>query len=79
MAPAGFFETASDRIRLRLSGDLQSVDSVRNTPIMAQRAQLSARRHRPRAARFHRAGGAGMRVQGKKPVGIAVAMNKAVT
>ena len=35
MAPAGLFETASDRIRLRLSGDLQSVDSVRNTPIMA--------------------------------------------
>ncbi|MDQ5918323.1 MAG: multidrug efflux pump, partial [Pseudomonadota bacterium] len=35
MAPAGFFETSSDRIRLRLNGDLQSLDSIRGVAINA--------------------------------------------
>ncbi|MFO1345127.1 MAG: efflux RND transporter permease subunit [Rhodocyclaceae bacterium] len=76
MAPAGFFETASDRIRLRLSGDLQSVDSVRNTPIMAngRSYRLGDIAHVRRG--FIEPAAPSMRVQGKEAVGIAVAMNK---
>ncbi|HNJ77069.1 MAG TPA: efflux RND transporter permease subunit, partial [Azospira sp.] len=76
MAPAGFFETASDRIRLRLSGDLLSLDSVRDTPIMA-----NGRSYRLGDIAYVRRGfiepaAPSMRVQGKEAVGIAVAMNK---
>ncbi len=35
MTPAGSFETASDRVYMRVSGDFESLDSVRNIPIRA--------------------------------------------
>ena len=76
MAPAGFFETESDRIRLRLSGDLRSVDSIRAVSIVANGrsyrlgdiAQVRRGFIEPPAPR--------MRVQGQEAVGIALAMNK---
>jgi multidrug efflux pump len=36
MADAGFFETASDRIRLRVSGSFESVEEIRAFPIHAE-------------------------------------------
>jgi multidrug efflux pump len=35
MAPAGAFETATDRVYLRVSGDFESLESIRNIPIRA--------------------------------------------
>ena len=35
MVPAGAFETASDRVYLRVSGDFESLDAIRNIPIRA--------------------------------------------
>jgi len=76
MAPAGFFETSSDRIRLRLSGDLQSIDSIRGLAIAAngRSYRLGDIAHVRRG--FVDPPGPAMRVQGKEAVGIALAMNK---
>ncbi len=74
MAPAGFFETTSDRVRLRVDGDLAGVDSVKATPVVANGrvyrlgdlADVKRGFVEPPAPR--------MRVQGRDAVGIAVAM-----
>ncbi len=76
MAPSGFFETASDRVRIRVSGDFTALESVRAIGIQA-------------GGRFFRLGDIAavkrgtidppaprMRVQGQPAVGIAIAMNK---
>ena len=76
MATAGFFETASDRVRLRVSGALTSVESVKALGVQV-------------AGQFFRLGDIAtvkrglidppaprMRVGGHAAVGIAIAMNK---
>ncbi|MEI7613957.1 MAG: efflux RND transporter permease subunit [Betaproteobacteria bacterium] len=76
MASAGFFETASDRVQLRVSGDFTSVDSVKGIGIRANGqlfrlgdiARVSTGFIDPPAPRMH--------VQGQPAVGIAIAMNK---
>jgi multidrug efflux pump len=76
MTPAGFYETPSDRVRLRVSGDFRSVASIREIGIQADgrlfRLGDIATIHRgfaePPAPR--------MRVQGQDAIGIAIAMNR---
>ena len=76
MAPSGFFETASDRVRIRVSGDFTSLESVQATGIQAggrlfrlgDIATVKRGFVDPPAPR--------MRVQGQPAVGIAIAMNK---
>ena len=76
MAPAGFFETPSDRIRLRVSGDLTSVESVSAIGVQAggklfrlgDIASVKRGLVDPPAPR--------MRVQGEPAIGVAIAMNK---
>ena len=76
MLSAGFYETASDRLRLRLSGDLESLESVRDLGIQAggrlfRLGDIATVRRDvadPPAPR--------MRVGGKPAIGIAVAMNR---
>ncbi len=76
MASAGFFETASDRVRLRVTGDFGSVESVRAIGVQAggkllrlgDIATVKRGYVDPPAPR--------MRVQGQHAVGIAIAMNK---
>ncbi|HPU81119.1 efflux RND transporter permease subunit, partial [Accumulibacter sp.] len=76
MTPAGFYETPSDRVRLRVSGDFRSVASIREIGIQADgrlfRLGDIATVHRgfaePPAPR--------MRVQGQDAIGIAIAMNR---
>ncbi len=76
MAPAGFFETASDRVRLRVSGDFTSVESVKAIGVQAggqffrlgDIATVTRGLVDPPAPR--------MRVQGQPAIGIAIAMNK---
>ena len=76
MAPSGFFETDSDRVRLRVSGDFTALESVRAIGIQAggrlfrlgDIAAVKRGNIDPPAPR--------MRVQGQPAVGIAIAMNK---
>ncbi len=76
MAAAGFFETASDRINLRVSGDFTSEDSVRATSVQAggrlfrlgDIALVKRGFTDPPAPR--------MRVHGEPAIGIAIAMVK---
>ena len=76
MASAGFFETATDRVRLRVSGEFTSLDSVRAIGVQAggkllrlgDIAKVSRGLIDPPAPR--------MRVQGQPAVGVAIAMNK---
>ena len=76
MTPAGFYETPSDRVRIRVSGDFESVESIREIGIEA-------------AGRLFRLGDIAevkrgladpptprMRVQGEDAIGIAIAMNR---
>ncbi|MBI4740228.1 MAG: efflux RND transporter permease subunit [Betaproteobacteria bacterium] len=76
MAPAGFFETASDRVRLRVSGQFSSLDSIRGIGLqsggrlfrLGDIATVSRGFVDPPAPR--------MRVQGQDAIGIAIAMNR---
>ncbi len=76
VASAGFFETANDRVRLRVSGGLDSLEGVRNLGVQAggrffrlgDIAQVRRALVDPPAPR--------MRVNGQPAIGIALAMNK---
>jgi multidrug efflux pump subunit AcrB len=76
MSPAGFYETPSDRVRIRVSGDFESLAHIREIGITA-------------AGRLFRLGDIAsvergfadpptprMRVQGQDAIGIGIAMNK---
>ena len=78
MVPSGFFETPTDRMRLRVSGDFTSEESVREIGVQA-------------AGQFFRLGDIAnvkrgyvdpptprMRVKGEPAVGVAIVMNKGV-
>jgi multidrug efflux pump len=76
MVAAGFFETESNRVRIRISGDLDSLASVRELGV-----QADGRLFRLGDIATIRRGLADpstprMRVRGQPAVGIAVAMNK---
>ena len=74
MTPTGFFETPSDRVQLRVSGEFESVEQIRQFPIHANGRTVKlgdiAEVHRgfadPSAPR--------MRFMGEDALGIAVAM-----
>ena len=76
MVPAGFFETTSDRVRLRVTGELDTVESVRVISVQAggklfrlgDLAEVRRGYVDPPAPR--------MRVAGEPAIGIAVAMSK---
>ncbi len=76
MASAGFFETESDRVRLRVSGEFTSEESVRALGVqvggqffrLGDIASVKRGYTDPPAPRMH--------VQGQPAVGIAIAMNK---
>ncbi|HPT49511.1 MAG TPA: efflux RND transporter permease subunit [Accumulibacter sp.] len=76
MTPAGFYETASDRVRIRVSGDFDSLESIREIGIQAgdrlfRLGDIASVRRGfadPPAPR--------MRVQGQDAVGVGIAMNK---
>lgn len=74
MASAGFFETASDRVHLRVTGDFTSLESVQGIGIRAngQLLRLGDIAHVRRG--FIDPPAPRMRVAGQPAVGIAVAM-----
>ncbi len=76
MTPAGSVETASDRIYLRVSGDFDSVESIRNIGIRANNRQFRL----GDIARVYRGyadpPSLKMRYQGKDAIGVAISMAK---
>lgn len=76
LTPSGYFDTASDRVRIRISGDFTSVEAIRNIGITANgkifRLGDVARIHRglsdPPSPR--------MRVGGQDAVGLGIVMSK---
>ena len=76
MAPAGFFETSSDRIRLRVSGELRSLETVRGITVAANGRSFRLGDIAHVRTGFIEPPAPRMRVQGQEAIGIAVAMNK---
>ena len=76
MASAGFFETDSDRVRLRVTGEFDSLESVRAIGIQAGGRQFRLGDIATVSRGFIDPPAPRMRVQGQPSVGIAIAMSK---
>jgi multidrug efflux pump len=76
VASAGFFETASDRIQVRVSGGLNSVDELKRLPLLAggKTVQLGDVAEIYRG--FSEPAQPRMRFMGENGIGIAVSMRK---
>lgn len=76
IASAGFFETPSDRIQLRVSGQLHSVDELKQLPLLVngQTIQLADVAEVYRG--FSEPAQPRMRFMGENGIGIAVSMRK---
>ncbi len=76
VANAGFFETRTDRIQLRVSGQIQSVDELKQMPLLVggQTIQLSDVAEVYRG--FSEPAQPRMRFMGENGIGIAVSMRK---
>jgi multidrug efflux pump subunit AcrB len=76
MTPAGFYETPSDRVRIRVSGDFESVDSIREIGIQAGGRLFRLGDIATVERGFADPPTPRMRVQGQDAIGIGIAMNK---
>ena len=76
MTPAGFYETPSDRVRLRVSGDFRSVASIREIGIQADGRLFRLGDIATVRRGFAEPPAPRMRVQGQDAIGIAIAMNR---
>ncbi|KFB67109.1 efflux RND transporter permease subunit [Candidatus Accumulibacter vicinus] len=76
MTPAGFYETPSDRVRIRVSGDFKSLESIREIGIQADGRLFRLGDIATVERGFADPPTPRMRVQGQDAIGIAIAMNK---
>lgn len=76
MTSAGFFETNSDRVRLRVSGEFDSLASVREIGVQSGGRIFRLGDIATVTRGFIEPAQPGMRVQGLPAIGIAIAMNK---
>ena len=76
MTPAGFYETPSDRVRIRVSGDFESVASIREIGIQAGGRLFRLGDIATVERGFADPPSPRMRVQGQDAIGIGIAMNK---
>ncbi len=74
VVPAGFFETASDRVQLRVSGAFRSVDELREFPIRAGDRTVRLGDIATVERGFADPAAPRMRFMGEDAIGIAVAM-----
>jgi len=74
VTPAGFFETASDRIQLRVDGEFESVEQIRAFPIRAGGRTLRLGDIAEVKRGFADPAAPKMRFMGQDAIGIAVAM-----
>jgi multidrug efflux pump subunit AcrB len=75
MTPAGFYETPSDRVRIRVSGDFESVDSIREIGIEANGRLFRLGDIATVERGFADPPTPRMRVSGQDAIGIGIAMN----
>ena len=73
---AGFFETGSDRIQVRVSGVLNSVDELRQLPILVNGKTIQLGDVAEVYAGFSEPAQPKMRFMGQEGIGIAVSMRK---
>ncbi|MFY6742242.1 efflux RND transporter permease subunit [Acinetobacter baumannii] len=76
MASAGFFETGTDRIQIRVSGQLQSVDDIKKMPLMVGDKTIQLGDVADVYRGFSQPAQPRMRFMGDNGIGIAVSMRK---
>lgn len=76
VVPAGYFETDSDRIQVRVSGALQSVDDLRRMPLLVGNKTILLGDVAEVYRGFSEPAQPRMRFMGENGIGIAVSMRK---
>ncbi|HGH1347556.1 efflux RND transporter permease subunit [Acinetobacter baumannii] len=76
MASAGFFETGTDRIQIRVSGQLQSVDDIKKMPLLVGDKTIQLGDVADVYLGFSQPAQPRMRFMGDNGIGIAVSMRK---
>lgn len=76
VTPAGYFETGSDRIQLRVSGQFKTVDDIKNMPIYVSGRTIRLGDVADVYRGFSDPAQPRMRFMGENGIGIAVAMKK---
>ncbi|HGH3646043.1 efflux RND transporter permease subunit [Acinetobacter baumannii] len=76
MASAGFFETGTDRIQIRVSGQLQSVDDIKKMPLLVGDKTIQLGDVADVYRGFSQPAQPRMRFMGDNGIGIAVSMRK---
>ncbi len=76
MTPSGFYETPSDRVRIRVSGDFESVENIREIGIQAGGRLFRLGDIATVERGFADPPTPRMRVQGHDAIGIGIAMNR---
>lgn len=76
MASAGFFETGTDRIQIRVSGQLQSVEDIKKMPLLVGDKTIQLGDVADVYRGFSQPAQPRMRFMGDNGIGIAVSMRK---
>ncbi|MDC5426501.1 efflux RND transporter permease subunit [Acinetobacter baumannii] len=76
MASAGFFETGTDRIQIRVSGQLQSVEDIKKMPLLVGNKTIQLGDVADVYRGFSQPAQPRMRFMGDNGIGIAVSMRK---
>lgn len=76
MASAGFFETGTDRIQIRVSGHLQNIDQIKKTPLLVGDKTIQLGDVADVYRGFSQPAQPRMRFMGENGIGIAVSMRK---
>ncbi|WP_284109046.1 efflux RND transporter permease subunit [Acinetobacter pittii] len=76
MASAGFFETGTDRIQIRVSGNLQNIDEIKKTPLLVGDKTIQLGDVADVYRGFSQPAQPRMRFMGENGIGIAVSMRK---
>lgn len=76
MASAGFFETGTDRIQIRVSGHLQNIDEIKETPLLVGDKTIQLGDVADVYRGFSQPAQPRMRFMGENGIGIAVSMRK---
>ncbi|MBR7690823.1 efflux RND transporter permease subunit [Acinetobacter nosocomialis] len=76
MASAGFFETGTDRIQIRVSGHLNSVDEIKKIPLLVDNKTIQLGDVADVYRGFSQPAQPRMRFMGENGIGLAVSMRK---
>ncbi|MDD9315245.1 efflux RND transporter permease subunit [Acinetobacter lactucae] len=76
MASAGFFETGTDRIQIRVSGHLQDIEEIKKTPLLVGDKTIQLGDVADVYRGFSQPAQPRMRFMGENGIGIAVSMRK---